>query len=262
MITSLQNPLVKRLRQLQRRKARQEQGVCLIEGTHLLEVAAQSGVPCELICFTEAWQSTHDALLRDFIQAEIKRVLVSEPVLASIASTKTPDGVIAIAPPIVGDVFCSDFNLGIALERIQDPGNVGTLLRTARATESQVWLSENCADLNSPKVMRASAGECFRVPIAANVDLPAAIADAQTQGIQVLGTRMDGERIYWDADLTQPTLFVLGNEGGGLSAEISELVTDSVRIPLAGQVESLNVAIAGAILLFEAQRQRTINSGQ
>ena len=148
-------------------------------------------------------------------------------------------------------------SFGLALSRIQDPGNVGTMIRTAAAAGiDELWVSGDSVELDHPKVMRASAGQWFRLPMVTVEDLGSQIIQAKQAGIQVVTTVPTADRIHWEADFTKPTLVVMGNEGAGLSPEIADLADVPVRIPLARGVESLNVAIAAAIILYEVQRQR------
>ena len=139
---------------------------------------------------------------------------------------------------------------------MQDPGNLGTIIRTAAATGvDRLWLSSDSVDFYSPKVLRASAGEWFRLPIAECQDLSELVKRHQQQGVQVIATTSKADKTYWETDFTRPSLIILGNEGSGLSTELIELADERVAIPLTNEVESLNVAVATALLLYEAQRQ-------
>ena len=123
-----------------------------------------------------------------------------------------------------------------------------------------IWLSNDSVDLFSPKVLRASAGQWFKLPILTGVDLVQLAKQQQQQGVRVIATTSKATQTYWDIDFNQPSLILLGNEGAGLSAELIELADTQINIPLANQVESLNVAIASALLLYEAKRQLSVNS--
>jgi TrmH family RNA methyltransferase len=140
---------------------------------------------------------------------------------------------------------------------VQDPGNLGTIIRTAAAAGAErLWLSRDSVDLDNPKVLRASAGQWFRLPMAVTLDLTDVVCQCQAQGIQVVATIPDATLSYWDIDLRRPTLILLGNEAAGLRADLERRADQQVKIPLAPEVESLNVAIAAALMLYEAQRQR------
>lgn len=253
MLTSLQNPLVKQLRKLHRAKDRREQQLFLLEGTHLIEEACAIELPLVTVCYTETWQNQH-AELFDQLQAE-RLELVSPAVLKSIATTVEPDGIVATAARFHTDsVEIQQF--GLVLETIQDPGNLGTIIRTAAAAGVEgLWLSQDCVDLDNPKVLRSSAGQWFRLPMSVEADLSTRIKRAKAQGMQIIATIPTATRSYWDIDFRKPSLILMGNEGAGLSRPLKELADVQVTIPLAVGVESLNVAIATALILYEARRQ-------
>ena len=145
----------------------------------------------------------------------------------------------------------------LILENVQDPGNIGTLFRTAEAAGAGgVIVSGDCADPYSPKVLRATMGAVFRLPFVISEDLPATLRKLQAAGTAVYAAHLKGEDLYTEAAFPEKCAFLLGNEGNGLSEEISALADRKIRIPMEGKTESLNVAVAGALLLYEARRQR------
>ncbi|WAL60075.1 TrmH family RNA methyltransferase [Thermocoleostomius sinensis] len=262
MITSLQNPLVKQLRKLQRAKERRNQRLMLLEGTHLVEEACAAGMPLVTACHTTAWQQTYPQLWSVLMQRAIRVELVSEEVLQAIATTVHPDGVVATAERTLGSAqFMSPtraVQLGVALETIQDPGNLGAVIRTAAAVGVDgLWLSVNSVDLDHPKVLRASAGQWFRLPMTVSGDLSRDLQMLKLQGVQLVATVPTATLTYWQVDFTRPTVVLLGNEGGGLSSALLTLSDVAVKIPLAAGIESLNVAIAAALVLYEARRQQS-----
>ncbi|PSB07974.1 rRNA methyltransferase [Pleurocapsa sp. CCALA 161] len=261
MLTSIQNPLVKQVRKLHRAQERQKQNLLLIEGTNLVEAACQADYKLDIIFHTERWQQNHQPLCRIIAEQGIRAELVSPEVLNSIATTVNPDGVVAIAPRPISEPVPTLKNVGIALERLQDPGNLGTIIRTAVAAGVDgLWLSPDSVDFYSPKVLRASVGQWFRLPVMTNQDLSQLIE--QQQGVQIIATTSQATKTYWEVDFTRPSLILLGNEGAGLSSQLLDLADIHIKIPLANHVESLNVAIATALLLYEAQRQLTMNNNQ
>jgi len=255
IITSLQNPLVKSVRKLHQAKARRQQQRFLLEGTHLLEEALAAAYPLELLCYTEAWQQRHGDLWRSLAGHATVLHAVSPGVMTALATTVQPDGVVAVAPlQPPGAVPVQ--RLALAAEALQDPGNLGTLIRTAAAAQADgLWLSADSVAPSHPKVLRASAGQWFRLPMATVPDLTRPVHDWRGAGMQVVGTRLQGGVPYWSLDFTQPTVILLGNEGAGLSPALQDLATTWATIPMAGAVESLNVAVSAALLLYEAQRQ-------
>ncbi|GBF80557.1 TrmH family RNA methyltransferase [Aphanothece sacrum] len=262
MITSVRNPLVKQIRQLHRTKGRREQNLFLLEGTHLLETACDTNCSLVTLCYTEQWFIRYPQLHSKASQKAQRSELVTPEVLETMATTVNPDGVIttAVYQPLMTSAI-ADFRLGLILERLQDPGNLGTIIRTAAAIEIDgIWLSDDSVDIDHPKVLRASAGAWFHLPITMTSDLVNLIKTYQEGGVKVIATLPDVNRTYWDLDLTQPTLILLGNEGAGLSQDLINLADETVTIPLGKGVESLNVAIAAALILYEAKRQRTMDN--
>ncbi len=260
MITSIRNPLIKEIRKLHRTKGRREQNLLLLEGTHLLETAYEENCSLMTLCYTEQWQSRYPQLWENVFKRVQRCELVSVEVLASMTTTVNPDGVVATAlfqPCTEGEI--TDFRLGLIIERLQDPGNLGTIIRTAAATEIDgIWLSDDSVDIDNPKVLRASAGAWFKVPIFISSDLKTVIQKYQKNGVNIVATLPNATKNYWNLTLTKPTLILLGNEGSGLSNSLVSLADDIVNIPLAQGVESLNVAIATALMLYEAKRQQIV----
>lgn len=257
MITSLQNPLVKQMRKLHRAKERREQQLFLLEGTHLVEEACAADCAFVAVCYTPEWQQTHSELWHQITDRSQRVEVVSEAVLQAIATTVHPDGIVATVERFSVFPAPDHMTLGVALETLQDPGNLGTVIRTSAAAGADgLWLSADSVDLDHPKVLRASAGQWFRLPMAVSSDLKTDIQQIKNQGVQVIATLPTATLTYWQVDLTSPTLIVLGNEGAGLSSELSAISDVAVKIPLASGVESLNVAIAAALMLYEARRQR------
>lgn len=257
MLTSLQNPIVKDLRKLHQAKHRHRQGRFLIEGTHLIQEALTTHYPLELVCCTPEWQQKHSPHLWNALTQQVDRLeLVSEIVLGAIATTVSPDGIIGVASRSQELPFSLD-SLALALVGIQDPGNMGTIIRTAAATQVNGLLAdEYCVDFEHPKVLRASAGQWFRVPMHRSHHLQADLQGYQSSGWQIIATSSQSHDLYWQANFWKPTLIVMGSEGQGLPADLLAIADQTVSIPQANAVESLNVAIATALLLYEVQRQR------
>lgn len=262
MLTSLQNPLVKQIRKLHQAKYRREQQLFLLEGTHLLKEACAVKWPLVAVCCVRQWQQKQEELLLQVRQQTQQIELVSRDVLQAIATTVQPDGVVAIAQSRALTNQSLHLNrLGLVLETVQDPGNLGTMIRTAAAAGAEgLLLSSNSVDLENPKVLRASAGQWFRLPMAVSSNLEAEIWQSKNRGMQIVATQPDAALTYWDINFRIPTLILLGNEGAGLSDSLIQLADQRVSIPLSADVESLNVAIAAALLLYEARRQRGLNS--
>jgi len=256
MITSSRNPLVQQLKKLGlSTQERRLQGLFLLEGTHGILEAIATAYPLQIVCCTVSWTEKYTEVYARLLEVVERIELVNEEVLTAIATTKSPDGIVAIAamsntnmPPIQ--------TLGLGLESIQDPGNLGTLIRTSVAVGIDgITVSKDSVDIYHPKILRATAGQWFRAKIAVVEDLTESVKRLKQNGVKAIATLADAGTIYWDYDFTQPTLILLGNEGQGLSADLRSLADDAIRVPLASQVESLNVGVCGSILLYEALRQ-------
>ncbi|MBO3457626.1 RNA methyltransferase [Aetokthonos hydrillicola Thurmond2011] len=257
MLTSLQNPLIKQIRKLQSAKERHKDQLFLLEGTHLLEEACAVNYPLEVVCCTPQWQTAHPKLWEEATARCQRAEIVSGEVLDVIATTVKPDGVVATAKRGYRVQEVPFSGLVLALETIQDPGNLGTMIRTATAAgASGLLLSADSVDLDNPKVLRASAGQWFRLPMEVSPDLKTLVQTAKEAQMQVVATAPSASLTYWQVDWSKPSLILMGNEGAGLSADLKSLADLQVKIPLSPGVESLNVAISAALLLYEAQRQR------
>jgi TrmH family RNA methyltransferase len=256
LITSRRNPLVGRLRALHQPKGRREQGLVLLEGTHQLQELLRLGLAPERLLATSAWIERHGALLA---ACPVPVQPVGEAVLEAVASTDHPDGVVLTLPQSLLPMARGRGAFVLALDQLQDPGNLGTLLRTALASGvEEVWLGGGADPLQS-KVLRASAGAALALPLRREPDrvgLLPLLQQARSAGHQLVATLVDpGAQPYWQLDWTQPTVLLLGNEGAGLDPQLAELATHRVTIPHSPAVESLNVAVAAAPLLLERWRQ-------
>lgn len=258
MLTSTQNPLVKQLRKLQNAKERRETQLFLIEGTHLIQEACAVDYPLETVCYTRQWGDRYPALLASVSNRCERLELVSDEVIKSIATTINPDGIAATAPRLAIPQPQLPGKLTIALSTLQDPGNLGTTIRTAAAVGADgLWVSRDSVDLDNPKVIRASAGQWFRLAMGVSDDLTALVKSYQQQGVRVISTTSHTDTSYWDVDLRSPVLILMGNEGAGLSEDLAALADLRVKIPMSPGVESLNVATAAALMMYEVRRQQS-----
>ena len=257
MLTSLQNPLVKEIRKLHQTKGRREQNLFLLEGTNLLETACQVNCSLDIVCHTEEWKEENILTWHKILKLARKVETVSYAVLKQLATTINPDGIVATVNRLEAlPSVPSKAQLGLVLENIQDPGNLGTIMRTALATGVDcIYLSKNSVEVDHPKVLRASVGAFFSLACQECEDLGEMIKFQQAQGVQVIATLPTATKLYWEADFTRPSLILLGNERAGLSQELTILADEQVTLPLRPQVESLNVAIATSVILYEITRQ-------
>lgn len=264
VISSHHNAWFKSTLRLHQSSERRDRSRFLIEGTHLVEEAIATGWPLESICFEETWANQNQSLL-DRIAADPNccNVLLqpaTTDILRRLSTTSSRCSVVGVA--VDRDSAKSSFfqvSFALAVESLQDPGNLGSMIRIAAAAGvSQVFLSNDCVSPTNPKVLRSSAGQWFRSPPLV-IDLPDFLKRQAASSVQILAACADGKS-FWETDLTQPTLFLLGNEGNGLSSEIRSLATGKISVPMSVGVESLNVSITAALLIYEAQRQRKFGS--
>ena len=250
-ITSRDNSLFKQLKKLaDSSRERRKSGQTLLDGAHLLNAYVETfGMP-ELLVIAEG-EST--AEVTHLIQqlADVPTVMFTTLMFAELVPVASPTGILALVKtPVIEPPARLDFVL--LLEDIQDPGNLGSMLRTAAAAGvDAVYLSAGCTEAWSPKALRGGQGAQFVLPVVENADL-----QQFTSGFagDTLATNLHGESLY-SMDLTKPVAFVIGNEGAGLSDTMLTAATHRVTIPISAQVESLNAAAATAICLFERQRQ-------
>lgn len=253
-LTSLQNPRVKLARTLQSRKGRKEAGLFLVEGTKLLAEALAWGRTPTLTFATETWWQAHEALA-PFAGLTGERFVVSPHVLDAIATTETPDPVVAVLPlPDLAPVVLPPRALVAIAHRLQDPGNLGTLIRAADAAgAAAVLVTPETVDPFAPKTVRASMGSLFHLPVFRE-DLAA--FHARCPELPIAALTLGAERSLYAHDYTAGVAFLIGNEGAGLAPEDAAIADWQVRIPMPGHAESLNAAMAATICLYEAVRQR------
>jgi TrmH family RNA methyltransferase len=258
-ITSREHPVVKQLARLQKSaRFRKQEKLAVLDGIHLIQCYLSAGnFPSILVVSETGQQHVEIAALLENCSAQNKTQLIrmTDRVFQKISPVQTPAGILAcIAIPnttcsceSVNQKFC------VLLESIQDPGNLGAILRSsAGAGADHIYLSADCTDAWSPKTLRAAMGAHFFLKIHTDCNLTETAA--QFQG-QVIGTSPAAAKHLYQFDLTVPTAFIFGNEGAGLSTGMQQAVTDMASIPMPGRIESLNAATAASICLYEKVRQ-------
>ena len=177
-----------------------------------------------------------------------------------MSDTQTPQGILCVMRKrswTEGDILTGNAPLVMALEDIQEPGDLGTILRTGEgAGISGIFMSPGCADIYNPKTIRSTMGSIYRVPFVCVSSLEETAARLHAAGVRLCAAHLQGSVVYTEPDYTSATAFLIGNEGNGLRPETAALADCRIRIPMAGQVESLNAAMASGILMYEAARQR------
>jgi RNA methyltransferase, TrmH family len=272
MITSTSNQHISRLHSLHTPKGREAEQAWLIEGPHLLDAAFEAGILPQLIVYdpdrVRIDERAGQQLPTHLQVAQARGVPVYEATPAAIArasDTRTPPGIVAavgvadVAPETVRARRRGRFRpLLLVLDAIGDPGNLGTILRSALAADvDEVLLAPGCADPLAPKVVRAGSGAHFHLPIRASLDWAAVkqLLSGAPAVQQILVAETGSRRSYDTIDLTRRTALVIGNEAHGVSAPAHALMTEAISIPMWNKVESLNAAVATSVILFEAARQ-------
>ncbi len=261
LITSLTNPHVKQAVKLRQRSHRDELGLLLIEGYREVKRALDNGFfPEELYFAPELYQGTNEpALIARCAERGVILFECASGVFQKMSYRDRPDGLLAVArqPRLaLATLEVPTPALVIVAEAIEKPGNLGTILRSADAAGVHaVLVSDRCTDIYNPNVVRASIGTLFSLPV---VEAPTeeTLAWLQARDIQLVAAMPAAESLYTEVDLTRPTAIVVGTEQYGLSEAWQQAAHVQVRIPMLGQADSLNVASAATILLYEAQRQR------
>ncbi|MDO4313455.1 MAG: RNA methyltransferase [Eubacteriales bacterium] len=265
MITSTSNNKVKRLVNLRKkRKARDAEGVFLVEGIRMFQEVPEKSL-LELYV-TDGFYKKEQAL----VEAKRKNSrchfeVLADNVMAYASDTQHPQGVLCVVRQQSGESPAAmglgregkSSSLILLLDNLQDPGNLGTIFRTAEAAGvTGIIMSNDCVDVYNPKVIRSTMGSVFRMPFWYAEDVTAVIREMKNRGILTYAAHLDGKLSYDEPDYRKPTAFFIGNEGNGLRDEVAEMADVYIRIPMAGQVESLNAAVAATVLMFEAGRQR------
>lgn len=233
---------------------RRKSGASVIEGAHLLAAFLDSGRKPEEVMVDASGLADREVAGLVERSAPARVTFLSDALFKSLSMVPSPTGILARIRTPQGRSVPRDASLVLLLEGLQDPGNIGTLLRSAAAAGVEhVMLSAHCAFAWSPKVLRAAMGAHFALNIVEGADLTGYVAGYSGASI-ALGA--DGEASLYDLDLARPSAFIVGNEGAGLSPALAAAATVRARIPMPGRVESLNAATAGSICLFEAVRQR------
>ena len=291
MITSTSNQKVKELIRLKEKsRIREEEKLFLAEGPRMAEEIPMEWIDCLYV--SESYEKKCGEQTAAYKKAGVRTETLSDEVFARVSDTKTPQGVLAavhmpeysfadilgvkkaaahthvqrafMQDPFEGHFAARDGAAGrarlplvLVLDNLQDPGNMGTVFRSAEAAgASGILMSKDCVDVYNPKVIRSTMGAIFRLPFYRAEDLPGAVMELKAGGLRVYAAHLEGRSTYDGEDYRRGCAFLIGNEGNGLRQEVAECADCRIRIPMEGCTESLNAAVAASILLFEAARQR------
>jgi RNA methyltransferase, TrmH family len=258
MITSVHNPKVQEVRQLlTQAKARREQAAFVVEGVRLAEEALHGGWLARLVLFTAALDERGKKVVQGFASLGRPVEEVSEAVMKSVSETTTPQGILVVLEQKQLP-YSMPLNFVLVLDGLRDPGNLGTILRTSAAAGVQlVMLAPGCVDAWSPKVVRSGMGAHFRLAIQDLVwESITRTLKHPGNGMKVYLAKSASGVPYFQADFRSPLALIIGGEATGAGIEAAALTDEQVHIPMPGQSESLNAAVASGILLFEVNRQR------
>lgn len=262
MITSTKSPRVKNVcALLAKAKERKKQKLFVVEGPRMFEE-----IPRDILRETyvaEGFLKQHGEAAERMLQGTVYET-VSDEVMRTMSDTMNPQGILAVAAQrawsmedVLRDGQEGRPALLVVLETLQDPGNLGTILRMGEgAGVTGLIMNEETADIYNPKVIRSTMGSIYRMPALRVSSLSDAVKAAKEKGIRMFAAHLGGKNAYDREDYTGPSAFMIGNEAAGLSDSMADLADTLVRIPMAGQVESLNAAVAASVLAFEAARQR------
>jgi len=256
MITSTENSQVKNIRLLmEKASARKKQRLYVVEGVRMFLEAPDAMI--EKVYISEGFEKKGSHMDR------IKKLhfeVLSDKVFKKLSDTHTPQGLLLVMKmPEQRMMDIEDHRMYLILNRIQDPGNLGTMIRTAEAAGAAgVIMDSECADIFNPKTIRSTMGSIFRVPFQVSEDLPGTVDELKEKGVSVIAADLKGEEFYEMPQVTGSYGIMIGNEGSGLSDELCEKSDIRLRIPMSGKVNSLNAAISASLLMYQARFKQSI----
>ncbi len=264
-ITSSSNPTIKEIKGLKRKKERWLKKLYLIEGVKIIgEYIKWVGVPESILFSNELLDVTGGKeLLKKIEKHNMELINIPYNLLKDLTDTENPQGILAVVKfndSSFEELLQEKNKFIIILDELQDPGNVGTIIRTADAFGANgIVMTNNCVDLYNPKVIRATMGSLFHIPIVFTENKTSLIGSFKNKGINVYSTSLEGEYYIHEMDLTKNIAIVIGNEANGVSDEMINISDGLIKIPMYGKAESLNAAVATSVAMYEVARQRVNN---
>lgn len=260
-ITSSRNPVIREVRSLKNRKDREEKGLFFIEGARIVEEALASGAALSYVIMAESFVHGPDGLAasRKIGAAGVKCYIVPDSLFDALGDTKTPQGILAVSEIKAPGLPDAGFEKGlfVVLDGVRDPGNMGTIIRTADAAGfTGVIATAGCVDVYNPKVLRSTMGSIFHIPVFFQDDIAGTIRLLKSKGVRIVASHLSGGCSIYEADMTMPSALVIGSEAEGISRETAAAADVFVRIPMPGSAESLNASVAAGVMMYEAVRQR------
>ncbi len=261
-IYSKDNPTFKQVKQLLKKKYRDQYKQYIIEGVRIILDAYENNKNIDYIVYCDDIYKTAggEEALQLFIDNNYRIYKVSSKMYSEITDTSNPQGIMAVIPieKYKDNSFLKKKNaLVVILDRVQDPGNLGTILRTADAAGADgVFLTKGCVDLYNLKTIRATMGSIYHIPVINNAESEKLIRELKAENFELVCTSLETEKYYFDIDLTSKIAIVIGNEANGVLPSIINDSNHVIKIPMEGKAESLNAAVAASIIMYEAFRQK------
>jgi TrmH family RNA methyltransferase len=262
-IESVNNPRVVEWNHLKQKKGREQQGLYLLEGSKLIAEALQAKQQIVTLIIGENYEPTEE-LAKILVNSDLvaETIYVSEAIIAKLSDTITPQGIIAVIRKhntTFAELIAIEKPIFLIIDELQDPGNLGAMVRSADAAGiAGIIIGQESVELYNPKVIRSAMGSIFHLPIVVDADLAHVLPLLRSKGIRIYGTSPHADNDYYDIDLKENIAIIIGNEAKGLSSSRIAMVDEMIRIPIVGQAESLNAAIATAIILYEHVRQQQL----
>jgi TrmH family RNA methyltransferase len=251
VIRSRDNKTIKEIKKLHERKHRNQQKKFIVEGQRFVKEALESDFEIEYVIINESVMDKFSDLKIE----ETSKLIVTETVFKDLCDTKMPQGIMAIVKNKEVKIN-TDAGFYVLLDKVQDPGNMGTIIRTANAAGANgVILTKGTVDIYNEKTLRATMGSIFKIPIIIDEDLKF-VSELKNSGFILVCSSLDTDKNFYEINLSGKVIIALGNEGNGISNEIYNICDERVKIPMPGSAESLNVGIASGIMMFEVVRQK------
>lgn len=254
-IESKENSLYKETKKLKERKNRNKSGKYIIEGFRLVQEAFKAGVSIDYLVVTTDGKNKLDSYLEQYIDGNMKIYQMTDSLFKDLISTEKPQGILAVINMEEKNIN-TDGKFYILCDKVQDPGNLGTIIRTAHAAGVEgIILTKGTVDIYNEKTIRSTMGSMFYIPIHYDDDNLSLTKKLKDEGFNIVVTSLATDKDFYQEDLKGKVILTVGNEGNGVSNEVFELADTKVKIPMPGNAESLNVAIATSIIIYEKVRQ-------
>lgn len=257
IIESKQNSLIKEVKKLHTRKYRIEKKQFIVEGFRFVKEAIKSSFNVPYIFVSDNGKDKYDSFnIKEYIKSDTKTYYIKDSLLKEICNTNTPQGILAVVDykkiqPQDKEGFY------ILADKVQDPGNMGTIIRTAHASGALgVLLTKGTVDIYNDKTLRSTMGSIFNIPVIEDENFNV-INNLKNKGFKLLVSSLDASKSFYDIDLTGKIIISVGNEGNGISEEIYNISDEKVKLPMPGGTESLNVSVAASVMMYEALRQKS-----